>query len=107
MTGIDHGALAATLTVRRAELARDVAAIGTTLQAPLAADFAEQASESEESQTLEALEIAHRNEIDAIDTVLARLANGTYGVCSGCGGDIAPARLKAQPTATRCIACAA
>jgi RNA polymerase-binding protein DksA len=102
----EHEALAMELAARRADLGREVRAIGATLQAPLAADFAEQATESEESQTLEALEIAHRNEIDAIDTVLARLANGTYGVCSSCGADIAPARLKAQPTATRCINCA-
>jgi RNA polymerase-binding transcription factor DksA len=70
----DHEALAMTLAARRAELSHEVRAIAAELQAPLAADFAEQATETEESQTLEALEVAHRNEIDAIDTVLARLA---------------------------------
>lgn len=45
------------------------------------------------------------NEIRAIETALSHLAAGTYGVCEDCGGEIALERLKAYPTASRCIRC--
>lgn len=41
-----------------------------------------------------------------VDAALARLDDGTYGVCTGCGSPIAPARLEARPAARECIACA-
>jgi len=34
-----------------------------------------------------------------------RLAEGTYGLCADCGEPIAPARLEALPSATRCLRC--
>ena len=37
---------------------------------------------------------------------LAKLAEGSYGVCDGCGGAIAPARLAAAPESVLCIECA-
>jgi RNA polymerase-binding transcription factor DksA len=44
-------------------------------------------------------------ELLAISGALNRLADGTYGTCSKCGGPIEPRRLEAQPTATRCFEC--
>ncbi|WP_029253995.1 TraR/DksA family transcriptional regulator [Paraoerskovia marina] len=41
-----------------------------------------------------------------IDAAIARLDDGTYGICEACGREIAPARLEARPTARSCIACA-
>ncbi|MEP9381945.1 TraR/DksA family transcriptional regulator [Nocardioides cheoyonin] len=46
---------------------------------------------------------AHLREVDA---ALARLADGTYGVCERCGSPIAPGRLEARPAARTCVACA-
>jgi len=40
-----------------------------------------------------------------IDAALARLADGSYGICQDCGGPISPKRLAAIPAAERCIAC--
>lgn len=37
---------------------------------------------------------------------LEKLAEGSYGVCDGCGAPIAPARLRAAPESVLCIACA-
>jgi DnaK suppressor protein len=37
---------------------------------------------------------------------LAKLADGSYGVCDGCGRPIAPARLSAAPESVLCIDCA-
>ena len=41
-----------------------------------------------------------------ISAALARLDDGTYGVCETCGQPIPLDRLRARPTARRCIACA-
>ena len=40
-----------------------------------------------------------------IDAALARIEQGTFGVCATCGRDIAEARLEALPYATQCIDC--
>ena len=37
---------------------------------------------------------------------LAKLEDGTYGVCDVCGGPIAPRRLVAAPESVLCIECA-
>jgi DnaK suppressor protein len=33
------------------------------------------------------------------------LADGSYGICKGCGREIPPARLEAMPEAVRCVDC--
>ena len=45
------------------------------------------------------------NYIDYLDEALQRIADGTFGLCRVCGGEIGRARLEAVPTATQCIAC--
>ena len=40
------------------------------------------------------------------ELALARIADGTYGVCQGCGGDIPVARLRTLPAAAVCVDCA-
>jgi RNA polymerase-binding protein DksA len=40
-----------------------------------------------------------------IEEALARIEDGTYGKCEGCGGQIAKERLKAVPHARLCIEC--
>lgn len=46
-------------------------------------------------------------ELQAIAQARDRMAAGTYGECIDCGSDIPLARLKAQPTALRDVACQA
>ncbi|MBD8870592.1 TraR/DksA family transcriptional regulator [Nocardioides donggukensis] len=41
-----------------------------------------------------------------VDAAAARVADGSWGVCQGCGRPIAAERLEARPTATRCVTCA-
>jgi DnaK suppressor protein len=41
-----------------------------------------------------------------IARALAKLAEGTYGVCDTCGQPIATARLRAAPESVLCIECA-
>ena len=47
------------------------------------------------------------HELRALQDALARVAREEYGVCESCGDDIPFARLKADPQATRCLACQA
>ena len=47
----------------------------------------------------------HLAELRLIDRARERLAAGTYSECIDCGESISPARLLAQPTAMRCMAC--
>ena len=46
-----------------------------------------------------------RKLMDKVDEALARIEDGTYGVCDGCGCDIAIKRLQARPVAKYCIDC--
>ncbi|WP_353828649.1 TraR/DksA family transcriptional regulator [Agromyces sp. SYSU T0242] len=46
------------------------------------------------------------HELADIDRALARIEDGTYGVCERCGAKITVGRLEARPTATHCIDCA-
>jgi DnaK suppressor protein len=40
-----------------------------------------------------------------IKEALARIEDGTFGICEECGNDISEERLKARPVTTLCIDC--
>jgi DnaK suppressor protein len=40
-----------------------------------------------------------------LDAALARLEDGSFGSCAECGGEIGLERLRAYPTALRCVDC--
>ncbi|HXW44482.1 MAG TPA: TraR/DksA C4-type zinc finger protein [Streptosporangiaceae bacterium] len=48
-----------------------------------------------------------RGQLEQIDAALARIDDGSYGICASCGKPIAAARLAARPAAATCIDCAA
>ena len=52
-----------------------------------------------------AMAIRESQELQEIEAALARIGDGSYGSCSGCGDDISHARLKANPAALRCLPC--
>jgi DnaK suppressor protein len=47
----------------------------------------------------------HISEIRDIEAALRRINVGAYGVCVDCDDDIEVARLRAYPTAKRCLPC--
>lgn len=47
----------------------------------------------------------HSEALSDIDAALERLKNGSFGRCVDCSSDIGLERLKAYPTALRCIGC--
>ena len=102
-----HENIAKALRVRLSELTGRVAEIDSELRKPLSADSEEQATDLENQDALEGIENSEIQEIRQIEEALKRIAEGTYGVCTRCGADIDPKRLKALPIATRCISCAA
>ena len=48
-----------------------------------------------------------RKLISKIDEALARIADGSFGLCEECSEPIAVERLKARPVTTLCIECKA
>lgn len=46
-------------------------------------------------------------ELRELEAASKRIADGTYGRCLDCGGDIPFERLRAQPAAARCVECQA
>ncbi len=102
-----HDDIAKALKVRLSELKARVAEIDKELHNPLSADSEDQATDLENQDALEGIGKSEIQEIHRIEEALKRISEDTYGVCVRCGADIDPRRLKALPTATRCISCAA
>ena len=46
-----------------------------------------------------------RQRIITLNNILEKIDNDSFGVCINCGKPIPVERLKALPTATRCISC--
>ena len=46
-----------------------------------------------------------RKLMDKVDEALVRIDEGSFGICAGCGEDIAIKRLQARPVAKYCIDC--
>ena len=103
----NHAKLQARLEARLKQLGAEVEKLEGEAMQPLDPDWSEQANQLEEMETAEGLEQVRLSEARDIRAALQRIDDGSYGVCAACGGDIAPARLAAQPTATLCISCAA
>jgi RNA polymerase-binding protein DksA len=99
--------IAEKLKSRLAELDAEVAELDVKTTKLMSPNKGDQANQIQRLETNEALETHHEKEITQIRHALHRIEQGTYGICDNCGADIAPARLEAQPAATRCINCAA
>ena len=52
-----------------------------------------------------AMVIRESRELQEIEAALARIAEGSYGICTDCGEEIGRTRLQAYPAAERCLPC--
>lgn len=96
------------LEQERAELLARLAELGTAQVAGPAYDhnFADTSQVTAERGEAEALAQSLHEALAQVEHAIAKLADGTYGVCERCGGQIGSARLEAKPAARLCIACA-
>ena len=47
----------------------------------------------------------HVHELRELEAARERIADGTFGICADCGGEIPFARLEALVSAMRCVRC--
>ena len=69
-------------------------------------NFADSSQVTAERGEVEALAGNLRESLTDVEAALAKLDNGTFGACEGCGQPIPPARLEAKPAARLCMECA-
>jgi DnaK suppressor protein len=69
------------------------------------ADVGDQATAVADQNFLLRLKEREQKLLKKIDEALERIANGTFGICESCGGEIGFKRLKARPVTTLCIDC--
>lgn len=67
------------------------------------ADLADQADVVMNRDSTSAIFADLEAQYDTVLMALARIKNGTYGVCEVCGKNIEEERLIANPTATTCV----
>ena len=70
-----------------------------------AKDDVDIASDVIDRKLLEAMGTKDLNRLKLIDSALARIEQGKYGLCMKCGHKIPQARLEAIPYALMCIEC--
>ena len=92
------------LLMRRKALLADLACIGDALRVAPAPD-SRRAGGAQEN-ILQALGKVQRIEVARIEADLRRMESGDYGICTGCGTTIAPARLDLLPDTPVCGDCA-
>jgi RNA polymerase-binding transcription factor DksA len=106
MTNIDVQKYEKRLQDRLHELNERLESIEDDLDEPADPDAEERATEREGDEVLENLGNAGLAEIKMIQAALARIKNGTYGICVACGEPVSEERLDAVPHAPRCRNCA-
>jgi RNA polymerase-binding protein DksA len=72
---------------------------------PLDNHLAETASVTLDREIDYTLEENAEHVLSAIDSALARIDEGSFGICRTCGQPIAQERLQALPYTTQCIDC--
>ncbi|NLA34419.1 MAG: TraR/DksA family transcriptional regulator, partial [Actinobacteria bacterium] len=60
---------------------------------------------AEYQELVNRLDAISEQTLKAIDASLARIADGTYGICGSCGDAIPMERLEALPSAVFCTPC--
>ncbi len=68
-------------------------------------DIVDRANSAYSREFLFSLTGGERDLLQEIEAALAKMGNGSYGVCESCGSSIGSARLQALPWARYCIDC--
>jgi RNA polymerase-binding protein DksA len=94
----------ATLFARAAQLGVDIEQL-QTLTATHGQGETEHATSDVERAVAEVLEAGTREALEDIAFALARIDDGSYGLCTDCGVPIGPERLAAMPQTKHCVTC--
>ena len=81
------------------QLRRRIDRILIAQREPRDPDLGEQAIAVEDEEASDGILAALRSRLADAEAALARVADGSYGLCVACGAPIAEARLRALPTA--------
>ena len=63
------------------------------------------ASDARDREISHILTDRDRGKLEAIDEALARVDDGSYGLCEDCGAEVAEGRLQALPFTRLCVTC--
>ncbi len=108
---MDIDGAVATLNQERAKLVHQLTELGATESGELTGDvefgdgFADAAAATaERSEVLGIVENLTKLLAD-VDQALAKVEDGTYGLCKACGKEIGAARMEFRPTSRYCVDC--
>lgn len=111
MTTVDLDHARQTLLKERATLVHQLSELGADESGELTGDvdfgdaFADAGAATAERTEVLGLVEALKTQLDTVDAALAKVDDGTYGVCVDCGNDIGEARLEFRPNSIRCVSC--
>ncbi len=109
-TGLDLEQVERALRARRTELSERLEVLARAPERGADLNFGKRIGDgtTEAVSRLTDVGVGHSLEtsMQRIDRAIAKLADGTYGLCDSCGHPIAPARLRAAPESVLCIECA-
>jgi RNA polymerase-binding transcription factor DksA len=97
---------ASLIAARIAELDTRMHNVDNELGEPKSADMNDQSVDLEDDEVLEGLGEAAQKEIALLNLALARIKDGSFGICKKCDAPISEARLTAVLHAPLCKGCA-
>ncbi len=107
---LDLAEIEHTLRARRAEMQERIEGLAKAPERGSGISFGKRVGDGTAEAVSRLNEIGVGNNlvvaVERVDRALAKLDEGTYGVCDDCGKAILPARLRVAPESTRCIDCA-
>lgn len=101
------------LEVERTKLVHQLGDLGANEKGELTGEvdfgegFADAAAATAERNEVLGIVENLRVMLEGVDTALARVAAGTYGLCESCGREIGADRLEFRPTSRFCVDCKA
>jgi DnaK suppressor protein len=99
------------LRKERARLVHQLDELGAAESGDLRSDidfggsFADAASVTAERTEVLGLVESLKSQLDEVDTALAHIEGGTYGICDRCGAEINTDRLEFRPASILCVDC--
>jgi DnaK suppressor protein len=108
---VDVPAIRELLSTRREELAAELAMLTAVPRDPSASvSFGKRIGDGTTEAVDRLAKVGAAKELATmladVDRALAKLEEGTYGICDACGALIPEERLEARPWTARCVRCA-